>query len=505
MDPAKTTIILGPPGTGKTTKLLDIMDGIMANGEDPRKICFVAFTRKAANEAKNRAVEKFNLSADNFPLVRTLHSLAFQQLNSQRGEVMGIRDYITIAKSLGIYLTARGINEDGTIVGLSKGDRLLFMDMMSRSRRIPLKEYWEQQPDEDIRWYELEQLSQTVSAYKREQGKMDFIDMIYRFVEEAPRTGLESLIVDEAQDLSTIQWDMVDVLSQEAERCFVAGDDDQAIFSWAGADVQRFLTLPNHHSICLKLSYRCPQPVSELAQSISKRISNRHEKDWMWRDGPGEVQHVSDLSQVDMSKGTWLLLARNIFLLEQLNAHCLQQGHVFDSILGSPIRGAAIAAIIAWEDLRKGHEISAKRVMSIYDMMSSKVSVAHGAKVKVERLPDNQMLSLSALEKDYGLLTDKIWHEALDRIEPAEREYFLAALRSGEKLLKEPRIKISTIHGVKGGEADNVLIITDMAPRTWKEYHEDPDAEHRVWYVAVTRAREKLFIMQPKTGMFYAI
>jgi len=330
--------------------------------------------------------------------------------------------------------------------------------------------------------------------------------MIDRFIAERPKVGLQNLIVDEAQDLSTIQWDMIDILAEEADRCFIAGDDDQAIFTWAGADVKRFVGTPNHNSICLLYSYRCPRAVTELAQEISSRITERHEKNWTWRAyANGVIEHVSDLEQVDMSSGTWLLLARNVFLLEQLNEYCIKQGYVFDSILGSPVRGPALEAIVSWEELRKGESITAHRIAKVYDMMSSKVGVAHGYKTKLEKVPENERLSLKNLQDKYGLLTDKIWHEALDGIESAEREYFLSALRRGEKLLKNPRIKVSTIHGVKGGEADNVLIVTDMAPRTWNEYTKDPDPEHRVWYVAVTRAKEKLFIMQPRTNMAYAL
>lgn len=504
MQPDKTTLIFGPPGTGKTTHLLNVVDGLMGENVDPEKICFVTFTRKAANEAKTRAMEKFRLSSEQLPLFRTLHSLAFQQLHINRNEVMGIRDYITVAKSLGIYLTARGIQDDGTIVGLSKGDRLLFMSMMARSRRMDLKAYWEMYPDEDIYYYELKQLDDTLRVYKRENSKIDFIDMIDTFVREGPQTKLEHLIVDEAQDLSTIQWDMVDKLSVEADRCFVAGDDDQAIYTWAGADVERFMGQGGER-IVLEQSYRVPDEVWNVATAISNRISSRVKKEYRPRKFAGKVEYVSDLTQIDMSKGQWLLLARNVYLLEELNAHCIRAGYVFTSSIGSPIEGASLEAIIAWEELRKGASLSVHRIAKVYDLMSSKVGVAYGLKTKLEKEPENLTLNLKNLQADFGLLTDKVWHEALDRIPDGEREYFLSALRRGEKLLKEPRIKISTIHGVKGGEADNVCIITDMAQRTFNEYHKSPDPEHRCWYVAVTRARESLYIVQPKTSVNYII
>ena len=96
-----------------------------------------------------------------------------------------------------------------------------------------------------------------------------------------------------------------------------------------------------------------------------------------------------------------------------------------------------------------------------------------------------------------------VWHVALDRIQPREREFYIAALRRGETLTGTPRIKISTIHGVKGGESDHVACITDMAGQTYDNSMVHPDDEHRVWYVAVTRARESVNLVSPRTLRSY--
>jgi len=66
---------------------------------------------------------------------------------------------------------------------------------------------------------------------------------------------------------------------------------------------------------------------------------------------------------------------------------------------------------------------------------------------------------------------------------------------------KPGSIKLSTIHGAKGAEADNVILMTDVSPATYENI--ENDSEHRVWYVAVTRAKKKLYIVQPQTDMYY--
>ena len=55
--------IFGPPGTGKTTRLLDMVDKALAEGVQPHQIAFLAFTKKAAREARERASERFDLNA----------------------------------------------------------------------------------------------------------------------------------------------------------------------------------------------------------------------------------------------------------------------------------------------------------------------------------------------------------------------------------------------------------------------------------------------------------
>jgi superfamily I DNA/RNA helicase len=78
--------------------------------------------------------------------------------------------------------------------------------------------------------------------------------------------------------------------------------------------------------------------------------------------------------------------------------------------------------------------------------------------------------------------------------------YIVSARRRGEKILSEdPRIRVSTIHRAKGGEADNVAILMDSTKACVES--EDQDAERRVWYVGMTRAKKELHIIE-KSGRY---
>ena len=96
------TIILGPPGTGKTTTLLDLVDEFLRAGTDIKKIGYFSFTKKAAYEAITRAEEKFQIDKDDIPYFRTLHSLAFRLLGAKKESVMGHADYRDFGLKCGI-------------------------------------------------------------------------------------------------------------------------------------------------------------------------------------------------------------------------------------------------------------------------------------------------------------------------------------------------------------------------------------------------------------------
>lgn len=503
MNPRHTEIFFGPPGCGKTTELLQIVDDAINSGIPADEIMFIAFTRKAANEARDRACDKFKLQTDQLPWFRTLHSLAFQLGGYDRNQLMGLRDYIKICDMLGLTITYKGLSEDGTFAGLTKGDRLFFMENMARQRQLDLKTHWEADPNEDIYWFELERLHLTLKQYKEQNDKQDFTDLITRFCDGSPQIpDCRILIVDEAQDLSPLQWRMVGHLSESIQRVFIAGDDDQAIFRWAGANVDHLINLEGNRRI-LEQSYRVPSEIQVVAENIASRISVRVEKKWKPRSGSGIVTYENDLDNIDLSSGTWLLLARNAYLLETYTNSCIQQGFVFDSSIQTPLRGEAFRAIKTWEELRSGKECYASDIKNVYDFMSTRIGVQHGFKGKFQEIPDRTSFNIKQLQSQHGLLTDKPWDIALDKMNPEELQYFVSAIKRGEKFLSQPRIKISTIHSVKGGEAENVVIQTDMADRTWNEFQKNPDDEHRVWYVAVTRAKERLIILQPRTNRCY--
>ena len=90
---------------------------------------------------------------------------------------------------------------------------------------------------------------------KRTPDRLDFTDMVEKYITEGLAIPFKVLMVDEAQDLTPLQWDLVVKLAGSVHRVYIAGDDDQAIYEWNGADVSYFQNFPGRKLI-LKKSVR---------------------------------------------------------------------------------------------------------------------------------------------------------------------------------------------------------------------------------------------------------
>ena len=93
--------------------------------------------------------------------------------------------------------------------------------------------------------------------------------MILEFIKSDKSPKFDVVFIDEAQDLSLMQWDMAKTIWNKTEDSFIAGDDDQAIFRWAGADVDSFIAQKGL-MMPLKQSYRIPSKGTQFSYGYNK-------------------------------------------------------------------------------------------------------------------------------------------------------------------------------------------------------------------------------------------
>ena len=485
------TIVLGPPGTGKTHTLLEQVEKYLKN-TDPDKIGYFAFTKKAANEAKARAMDKFNYTEDDLPYFRTLHSLAFRKLGINKDQVMQKRHYEDLGRKLNLFLDYNEYDEEEPGIFTTKSDYLRLIHL-AKLRNITLEQQIKLgEHNTEVDYDTLVHLEQKIKDYKKLHNLIDYNDMILDFNKSDKTPKFDVVFIDEAQDLSLMQWDMAKTIWNKTEDTFIEGDDDQAIFRWAGADVDSFITQTGK-LLNLTQSRRIPRAIHDFALGIIKRVSKRRYKEWGPRDYQGSLNFHDDIKGLNMSSGEWLILTRTRHMLEDVEEEMKERGWYFENRFKKLPEKDAAEAAAEWEAGRKGQPLNYKQIERIYSFMSSN----HAEKIKLKGMTKEGLHDISALKKDYGLKTDTVWYKAFDDLGFRRKNYIRSMRRNGENLKNKPRIQLSTIHSVKGGERNNVVLLTDLTHNTNKSYLKNPDDETRLFYVGATRTKENLHIIRP--------
>ena len=466
--------VVGPPGTGKTRRLLNNVQRYTDIGVPISKIGYFAFTRKAANEARDRFLKiRTDLTKKDVKYFQTLHSLAFNRLGLKEENVMQELNYKAIGETCGIQIRYASYETNNWNGIFSSNSEYLTMINLARVRQISVTDQLDRNEHlSRIERDKLEAIEKEINNYKKVYGLIDFTDMIQKFLDKDVVPDLDVIFVDEAQDLSLIQWSMINKIEQDT-KCdvWIAGDDDQAIFGWAGADVDSFINY-EAEEIPLKQSERVPTSIQKMALSVIERIQeNRIDKEYFPKSESGEIFERYKLTDIDMSTGDWLILTRTKSILKSIPTYLKKKGYFFETAQGNSI-GKSL-----YEDTKHWYNLQKK--ISIPDI--------HLQRVK-ERIKGSMNLSLK-------------WYDAFNNVSESQITYMRLLLLNNEDPTGTPRIKVSTIHGAKGGEATNVVLFLNETENTVKGARKSiakRDEEYRVWYVGLTRSMKNLYLIKSK-------
>ena len=464
--------VVGPPGTGKTRRLLNEVQKYVDKGVPLNRIGYFAFTRKAAGEARDRFLKiKTELTKKDIKYFQTLHSLAFNRLGLKEENVMQDLNYKAIGDTCGIQIKYASYETNNWNGIFSSDSEYLGLINLARVKQISVLEQLDLNEHlSRIERDKLDAIDKEINNYKKIYNLIDFTDMIQKFLDTNDTPEFDVIFVDEAQDLSLIQWSMINKIEKDT-KCdvWVAGDDDQAIFGWAGADVDSFINY-DAEEILLKESERVPSSIQKIALDVINRIQdNRIDKQYFPKSETGDIYERYKLSDIDMTTGDWLILTRTKSLLKLIPTYLKKKGLFFNTAQGNSIGKSLYEDIQYWSQLQKR--------IPLPDIQVQRIK---------ERIKDSMNLSLK-------------WYDAFDNVSDSQITYMRLLLLNHEDPTKEARIKVSTIHGAKGGEATNVVLFLNETANTIKGAKKSTakqDEEYRVWYVGITRTMKNLYLIK---------
>ncbi|MDQ2073471.1 UvrD-helicase domain-containing protein [Haloarcula sp. NS06] len=565
--------LFGGPGSGKTTALLDRVDELLEDDDvDFRDVLVVSYTRAAAAEIRERLADRLGLSPRALRgNVCTMHAKAYELLNLSRGDVVGEDDKEAFCEEFGIdyedeYEGSRRRSARSTTIG---NKIIATSQWLQRTRRdvadwydVPFK--WD---DEEVRLPpEIDDNAQTGNkytptwptdddridvpsairgwrTYKGENDLTGFADMLERVAQRSLLPNVDYLIIDEFQDITTLQYDVYDEWKPHMERVLIAGDDDQVVYAWQGADPDLLLEEVVTQDEVLPNSYRLPSRILNVVNREVRHIEKRQEKDLNPRKEGGRVEAVQNPSMFDLSRNVTRTIEQSDETVMVLFRARYQMFQFIDEFIDNGIPFSCLTDQRMWTDRLTQYvngleAVEAEEPLTVLEarrLADMLVDSAFGTGERDELFDALEEIDESHEDEDIADI----------EIEPdvvQEHVPFLPDAASAGDMLRKvtnfqertvdayftgdytgmdaDRVRVGTIHSAKGREADHVFVATDLTEKVVEQMaatvdqqgievpgmeeftkHTSPiptltDNERRVFYVGMSRARERLVLLE---------
>lgn len=547
-------IIIGPPGCGKTRRVAQSVHRIVEQGRrtgdrDPVLVC--SLTRTAAAEAAGRCGLRKEM-------VGTLHSHAYRALGHPRLiDQQVVQDFNDQHPHYRMSAPDADSRVDGEEVEQQDpdlpGDELGGRYSLLRARRqdpaaaagaVPrFAEAWERHKRDC-----------GVLDFS------DLIDHAIHECPAAPHDP-RVVIADEAQDMSAAEFALIQQWGRAAGAEILVGDPWQALYVWRGADPDYLSrrTLPEGHRDVLSQSYRVPIAVHRVATQWARGLSSWTDIAYQPTDQPGAVVRMGDATfqqpdaAVQLAEELWAGRKESVMILGACGymltptIRCLRDaalpysnpwrrrrgdwnpltpgsgksvGRRFCDFCEALYRWSARSAWTpeetwSWIKPLRASGLTRTGQRGKLESMSCQIDLADLEAPLDQLKPMLTDETVSALDRLAGL-----WRSAPRRAMPEMVRWYeqrLSGRRSGAKdfamrvalergprwLMREderpelPRIYVGSIHSFKGAEADHVILMPDLSLRGYEGMLDRPDATIRQFYVAMTRARQSLTVLEP--------
>ncbi|AXG05090.1 ATP-dependent helicase [Haloplanus rubicundus] len=575
-DDVTVTRLFGGPGSGKTTALLDRVDELLEDDDvSIRDVLVVSYTRAAAAEVRERLAERLDTSPRALQgNVCTMHAKAYELLDLSRGDVVGESDKEEFCEEYGVEYedeyggagrrTARSTTLGNKIIATSQWLQRTQRDVADwydvpfqwdvESVRLPPdidpnaqegNKYTPTWPTDDDR-IDVPEVIRAWRSYKGEHGLVGFADMLERVAQRSLVPHVDYLVIDEFQDITTLQYEVYDEWKPHMEGVLIAGDDDQVVYAWQGADPNILLDAEVHEDVVLPNSYRLPSRILNVVNREIRHIDKRQEKDLNPRKEGGVVEGIQSPSMfevvrnvqhtVDSTEETLMILFRARYQMFQFIDDFLPKGIPFSVMTDQRMWTDRLTDYVrAVEKLDAGDPITGLEARRLADMLQDSAFGTNDRDDFYDTLDDREeeadVEDIAEIEVSADVVTDHVPFmpdsaaagDMLRKVTSFQRNSVDAYFDGDYGGMDPSRVRVGTIHSAKGREADHVFVCTDLTEKVVEQMaasvddptdvpgveeftaHTSPvplltDNERRVFYVGMSRARERLVLLENLIG-----
>ena len=286
-------LILAGAGSGKTRVLTTRIGHLIEDkGVQPANILAITFTNKAANEMRERVEETLESDASDM-WISTFHSCCVRILRKDINRIGYNRSFVIYDSADQVTLVKDCLKE------LNLNDKVFEPKMIistisgAKDKLYDPKQFKAMHMNDN----RMSKIADVYALYQdrlKRNSALDFDDLIFKTVEllksdkevlDYYRNRFKYIMVDEYQDTSKAQYELIKILAKEHQNICVVGDDDQSIYGWRGADIRNILEFEKDyddvHVVKLEQNYRSTQIILDAANTvISNNIERKRKRLW---------------------------------------------------------------------------------------------------------------------------------------------------------------------------------------------------------------------------------
>ena len=564
-------MVLAGPGSGKTTVITYRIKNLIEQGVDPSDILVITFSKAAAINMQDRYKSISHIPGVTFS---TFHALFFRILKAHTDlnldNLLGENETEKLIKR---FLTELGAeNDSDTISNVMLEMSLVNNDILDIVHYNSMA----------IQTEDFRRMVAMYKEYKQDHNKIDFDDMLtkcYDILQDNPtilsiwQNKYKYIMIDEFQDISKIQYNIVKLLCKKHKNLYIVGDDDQSIYSFRGARPNFLLNFEKDYTnvkkALLNINYRSTDPIIKLSNAVIKHNQIRYLKDIQGTNKQGKspvlvkinnsdveasyiAKKINELSKSGMKLDQICVIYRtniqnraivDAFSVENIpyilkdHTPSIYEHFVAKDILAymqlavNPKNNQALTRII-----NKPKRYVSKGTLSLLSgepfLLKSLLfsnHLQHWQKRPIEDLHYHldvikeakptkaikyirKIVGYDSYIKEYAAFrktNPSGMMEVLGEITEATKKFenlqeYLDYVEDLKQNIKDKidqnnkyGVHLSTMHGVKGLEYKAVFVIScveTLIPHGKSQTDEEIEEERRLFYVAITRAKELLYL-----------